>query len=41
MVTANKALVAVHWAELCVYARGSNAQLWFSAAVRGALPMHC
>jgi homoserine dehydrogenase len=39
VVTANKALVAAHWAELSVYARGVNPQLWFSATVGGALPV--
>jgi homoserine dehydrogenase len=39
VVTANKALVAARWAEFCVYARGSNPQLLFSAAVGGAVPM--
>ena len=39
VVTANKALVAAHWAELSVYACGLNPQLWFSAAVGGALPV--
>jgi homoserine dehydrogenase len=39
VVTANKALVAAHWAELCLYARDPDRQLWFSAAVGGALPV--
>jgi homoserine dehydrogenase len=39
VVTANKAVVAAHWADLAIYARGLNRQLWFSAAVGGALPV--
>jgi homoserine dehydrogenase len=39
VVTANKALVAARWAELCVYARGVNPQLFYSAAVGGAIPV--
>jgi homoserine dehydrogenase len=39
IVTANKALVAAHWAEFCLYARDPDRQLWFSAAVGGALPV--
>jgi homoserine dehydrogenase len=39
VVTANKALVAAHWAELSPYVRGGERQLWYSAAVGGALPV--
>jgi homoserine dehydrogenase len=39
VVTANKALVAAHWAGLSQYVRGSDRQLWYSAAVAGALPV--
>ena len=38
VVTANKALVAARWADLSAFARGEKRQLWFSAAVGGALP---
>jgi homoserine dehydrogenase len=38
VVTANKAVVAAHWAELSVYARGAKRRLWYSAAVGGVLP---
>jgi homoserine dehydrogenase len=39
VITANKALIAAHWAELGRYARDPDRQLWFSAAVGGALPV--
>ncbi len=39
VVTANKAAVAAHWAELAHHARGSRRKLLFSAAVGGALPI--
>jgi homoserine dehydrogenase len=38
VVTANKALVAAHWTELSRYGHGAERQLWYSAAVGGALP---
>jgi homoserine dehydrogenase len=39
VVTANKAVVAAHWPELCAYAREPKRRLWFGAAVGGALPL--
>jgi homoserine dehydrogenase len=38
VVTANKALVAAHWTELSQFAGPADRQLWYSAAVGGALP---
>ncbi len=38
VVTANKALIAAHWAQLSRYAHSPRRQLWYSAAVAGALP---
>ncbi len=38
VVTANKALLAAQWAELSPYVRSAERQLWYSAAVAGALP---
>ena len=38
VVTANKALVAAYWAELSPYVHAIDRQLWYSAAVGGALP---
>jgi homoserine dehydrogenase len=38
VVTANKALVAAYWAELSPYVHAMDRQLWYSAAVGGALP---
>jgi homoserine dehydrogenase len=38
VVTANKALVAAHWVELSPYVHAMDRQLWYSAAVGGALP---
>ena len=38
VVTANKALVAAHWKELSPYVHAMDRQLWYSAAVGGALP---
>jgi homoserine dehydrogenase len=38
VITANKALMAAHWAELSRYAHGAERQLWYAAAVGGALP---
>jgi len=38
VVTANKAVVAAHWAELSVHAGGAKRRLWYSAAVGGVLP---
>ena len=38
VVTANKALVAAHWTKLSPYAHSAHRQLWYSAAVAGALP---
>lgn len=38
VVTANKAVVAAHWKDFSIYARGPKRQLWYSAAVGGALP---
>jgi homoserine dehydrogenase len=39
VVTANKALMAARWADLSIYVRGRKRQLWYSAAVGGALPV--
>jgi homoserine dehydrogenase len=39
VVTANKAAVAAHWAELFTYMGAPKPRLWFSAAVGGALPV--
>jgi len=39
VVTANKAVVAAHWAQLSSYAQGSKRRLWYSAAVGGVLPV--
>jgi homoserine dehydrogenase len=39
VVTANKALVAAHWAQLSRYVHSPDRQLWYSAAVGGALPV--
>jgi homoserine dehydrogenase len=39
VVTANKAVLAARWAHLSKYARGPKRQLWYSAAVGGALPV--
>jgi homoserine dehydrogenase len=39
VVTANKAVVSAYWADLAIYARGLNRQLWFSAAAGGAVPV--
>ncbi len=38
VVTANKALMAARWTELSRWVRTVNQQLWYSAAVGGALP---
>jgi homoserine dehydrogenase len=38
VVTANKAMVAAHWAELSRYVHSPDRQLWYSAAVGGVLP---
>lgn len=38
VITANKAAVAAHGASLARYTRGEDRQLWYSAAVGGALP---
>jgi homoserine dehydrogenase len=38
VVTANKAMLAAHWAELSGYAHSADRQLWYSAAVGGVLP---
>jgi len=39
VVTANKAVVAAHWAQLSRHAQGSKRRLWYSAAVGGVLPV--
>lgn len=39
VVTANKVLVAARWPDLARYVRGPKRQLWYSAAVGGALPV--
>jgi homoserine dehydrogenase len=39
VVTANKAVLAARWADLSKYVRGPKRQLWYSAAVGGALPV--
>jgi len=39
VVTANKAAVAAHGAQLDRYTRGEHRRLWYSAAVGGALPV--
>ena len=39
VVTANKAVLAAHWAEIAHHTRGSKRKLLFSAAVGGALPV--
>jgi homoserine dehydrogenase len=39
VVTANKAVVAAHWAQLSSYAQGPKRRLWYSAAVGGVLPV--
>jgi homoserine dehydrogenase len=38
VVTANEALIAAHWAKLSNYVHSPHRQLWYSAAVSGALP---
>jgi homoserine dehydrogenase len=38
VVTANKAMLAAHWAELARYVHSPDRQLWYSAAVGGVLP---
>jgi homoserine dehydrogenase len=38
VVTANKALIAAHWTQLSRYVHSPDRQLWYSAAVAGALP---
>jgi homoserine dehydrogenase len=38
VITANKAVVAAHWADLSIHARGAKRRLWYSAAVGGVLP---
>ena len=38
VVTANKALVAAQWTQLSPYVHAADRQLWYSAAVGGALP---
>ncbi len=38
VVSANKALIAAHWTQLSPYVRCAQRQLWYSAAVAGALP---
>jgi homoserine dehydrogenase len=39
VVTANKALMAAHWAGLSRHTHGPGRHLWYSAAVGGALPV--
>jgi homoserine dehydrogenase len=39
VVTANKAVLAAHWAEVAHHTRGSQRKLFFSAAAGGALPV--
>jgi homoserine dehydrogenase len=38
VVSANKALIAAHWTQLSTYGHSADRQLWYSAAVAGALP---
>jgi homoserine dehydrogenase len=38
VVSANKALIAAHWMHLSPYVHSVGRQLWYSAAVAGALP---
>jgi homoserine dehydrogenase len=38
VVSANKALIAAHWTQLSPYVHSADRQLWYSAAVAGALP---
>jgi homoserine dehydrogenase len=38
VVTANKAMLAAHWAQLSPYVHSADRQLWYSAAVGGVLP---
>jgi homoserine dehydrogenase len=39
VITANKAAVAAHGAQLARFTRGEGRRLWYSAAVGGALPV--
>jgi homoserine dehydrogenase len=38
VVTANKALIAAHWAQLSPFVHSKDRRLWYSAAVAGAVP---
>jgi len=39
VVTANKALLAHHWSDLCRASRGKDGRLWFEASVGGGIPV--